>query len=243
MRHKLILDFGNTLKKLAVFKGNEQIEFQTSTDDVIQLIEDFRRKYPELKWAILSSVINIDLHLMNYLKIHFKFIHFNHETPIPVKNKYLSPQTLGHDRLAAAVGAHLLFPSENVLVIDAGSSITYELLTKKGEYLGGAISPGLKMRALALKQFTDQLPKVELPTETPLVGNDTQSSIKSGVLNGMIAEINGMIEAFMNPYSELKIILTGGDVYYFEKSLKYNIFASENLVLKGLNNIIDYNEL
>jgi len=242
MNHKLILDFGNTLKKLAVFHGDEQVDFISSDGDIVSNIEELKKKYPQLNAAILSSVVNIDIHTMTYLKMNFRFLYFNHEVAIPLTNKYKSPETLGKDRLAAAVGAYVMFPQKNVLVIDAGSSITYEILTQEGEYLGGAISPGLNMRAKALNSFTDKLPLVTFSNEAPLIGNNTDTSLKSGIVNGAIAEVNGMIQFFLNKFENLQIILTGGDAYYFEKRLNYNIFASGNLVLKGLNYILDYNE-
>jgi len=242
MTYKLVLDFGNTLKKIAVFRDYDIVENTSTQGDVVQIIEDFKRRYPNLKSAILSSVIKIDIHLMTYLKTNFKFIYFNHNTVIPLLNKYQSPETLGHDRIAAAVGAAIEFPEKDLLVIDAGSSITYEIITKTGEYLGGAISPGIQMRAKALNQFTNLLPLVETHTNNLQIGNTTETCLKSGVVNGAIAEISGMIAAFLQSYEKLQIILTGGDAYYFDKSLKYDIFASENLVLKGLNYIIDYNE-
>jgi len=242
MAYKLILDFGNTLKKIAVFQGGNQVEFHTTDGDVVQILEGLKRRYPNLKSAILSSVIKIDIHLMAYLKMNYKFTFFTYETPVPILNKYQSPETLGRDRLAAAVGAQKEFPERNILVIDAGSSITYEFISSDGEYLGGAISPGVKMRAKALNTFTDQLPLVNTDSDNILIGNSTETSLKSGIVNGTIAEINGMIASFLQSYENIQIILTGGDAYYFEKSLKYDIFASENLVLKGLNYILDYNE-
>lgn len=243
MNYKLILDFGNTLKKAAVFQDNKMIELRSTDGDIVQILEDFKRQYPNLRSAILSSVVKIDLHLTHYLKSNFKFLLFDHQSKIPIKNSYSTPETLGKDRLAAAVGAHLLYPDDNVLVIDAGSSITYEIKTGDGVYQGGAISPGIQMRAKALNQFTHQLPKVQPTSGIPLLGHDTNSSLLSGIVNGAIAELGAMIDAFQNQYDGLKIILTGGDVFYFEKSLKYDIFASENLVLQGLNYILDYNEL
>ena len=243
MAYKLILDFGNTLKKIAVFQGNDLIESSFTTTEIISIIESYKNTYPNIKSAILSSVVNVDVHLMAYLKSNFQFILFNHQIAIPIKNSYKTPETLGRDRLAAAVAGALLFPNKNVLIIDAGSSITYEMITNKNVYLGGAISPGLKMRAKALNSFTDMLPQVSTDEKTEMVGNTTESCLKSGIINGTIAEINGMIAAYSDLYNDLKIILTGGDTYFFEKSLNYDIFASPNLVLQGLNYIIDYNEL
>lgn len=243
MNYRLVLDFGNTLRKVAVFKNFELIEFKSTSGDVIQIIEELRGLYPEMKSAILSSVVKIDLHLMSYLKINFKFLYFDHQISVPIKNAYETPETLGRDRLAAAVGAFMQFPKENVLVIDAGSSITYELISSEGEYLGGAISLGVQMRARALNHFTDQLPLVKVPLTLSIIGKSTETCLQSGVLNGAVAEMNGMIESFSQIYQPLRIILTGGDAYYFEKRLNYNIFASENLVLTGLNYILNYNGL
>lgn len=243
MNYKLILDFGNTLKKAAVFQEDKMLELRSTDGDIVQIIEDFKRQFPDLKSAILSSVVNIDLHLMHYLKSNFTFLLFDHHTKIPIQNSYATPESLGKDRLAAAVGAQLHYPHDDVLIIDAGSSITYELKSKDGDYRGGAISPGILMRARALNHFTDQLPLVKPQRDVSLLGKDTRSSLLSGIVNGTIAEVSAMIDAFQNQYDGIKIILTGGDVFYFEKSLNYDIFASENLVLQGLNYILDYNEL
>lgn len=243
MSYKLILDFGNTLKKMAVFSATEILEVRSTSDNVIGEIEDLKRKYADIQSTILSSVVRIDIHTLQYLKSNFKFLMFDQHTPIPIQNDYITPQTLGKDRLAAAIGAHLLFPKNNSLVIDAGSSITYELVTKEGSYLGGAISPGIRLRAKALNQFTDQLPMVDYTEEVDLLGKNTTTCLQSGIINGAISEVNSMIERFVAQFDELKVILTGGDAKYFEKNIKYNIFASANLVLVGLNHILDFNEL
>lgn len=243
MPYRLILDFGNTLKKLAVFQDDKLLETSSTSEDVIIHIESLKKKYPMLSSSILSTVVNIDIHTLQYLKSNFNFILFDHHCSIPIKNEYQTPETLGKDRLAAVIGANLLFPSQNVLVIDAGSSITYEFLTSEGVYKGGVISPGLGIRAKALNKFTDQLPLVEYSEDVELLGDTTTSCLQSGVLNGAASEIKGMIERFISQFGELKVILTGGDAKYFEKNLKYDIFASANLVLVGLNHILDFNEL
>ncbi len=243
MSERLILDFGNTLKKAAVYEGDVLLELHSSNKDIIPVIEALKQKYPQMKRAILSTVVQIDVHLLHYLKQNFHFLLFNHETAIPIKNVYKTPITLGKDRIAAAIGAYKLFPKKNVLVIDAGSSITYEILSQNGDYCGGAISLGIHLRAKALNHFTDQLPLVEPRLQVDLVGNDTESCLQSGIVNGAIAELSAMIQGYENQFEDLKIILTGGDAIYFEKSLKYNIFASENLVLEGLNYILDYNDI
>ncbi len=243
MSENLVIDIGNTLRKVAVFRGDQLLISKATSDDLVQIIEQFKFQFPEMKSAILSTVVKVDIHLIQYLKTNFNFLQFNHETPIPIKNLYKTPETLGKDRLAAAVGAKLVYPASNVLIIDAGSSITFELLTKEGAYLGGIISPGIHLRAKALNQFTDQLPLVKPKRTVELIGRDTESCLQSGIVNGSIAEVNSMIADFSEQFNDLKIILTGGDAIYFEKSLKYNIFASENLVLQGLNYILEFNEL
>jgi len=243
MSYRLILDFGNTLKKLAVFEKSEVIEVRATSGDVIHQIEELKRKYKQMRSCILSSVVHIEIHTLQYLKTNFNFVMFDHQTPIPVKNEYQTPETLGKDRLAAAVGAHLLFPHQDVLVIDAGSSITYELLTNEGIYKGGAISPGIGLRAKMLNQYTDQLPLVSYSEDVDLLGTTTTTCLQSGIINGAISEVNSMIERFLGQFGKLKVILTGGDAKYFEKNIKYDIFASTNLVLIGLNHILDFNEL
>jgi len=149
---------------------------------------------------------------------------------------------LGKDRVAAAAAATTIFPGENVLVIDAGTSITYDLITKNGTYLGGGISPGIMMRFKALNTFTGKLPLITEIDDAPLIGNDTPSSIKSGVLNGVLAEVNGIIDSYSNRFDTLKIIISGGDYKYFDKKLKNSIFATPNIVMQGLLEILKINE-
>jgi type III pantothenate kinase len=161
--------------------------------------------------------------------------------PLPVKNGYATPQTLGVDRIAAACGANALFPENNCLVIDAGTCVTYEFVDATGVYRGGAISPGLKMRFQALSVLTARLPLVE-PVHTPeLTGASTASCIQSGVVIGLMEEMNGVIRRYEEKFDKLRVILCGGDTPFFENQLKASIFASPELVLSGLNSILSYN--
>jgi type III pantothenate kinase len=242
MSFKLILDFGNSYKKMALFEGTDLVEYTLTQSNEIGIIESWKQLYRGINRAILSSVVNIDIHTKNYLKENFSFVFFDQNTPIPISNNYHTPKTLGKDRLAAAVGAHFLFPGRNIMVIDAGSCITYELVSKEGAYEGGAISPGLSLRARALNKFTDFLPVVDYTDYAGLIGKDTLSCLKSGILNGAKGEINAFIQAYRNDYKDLKLVLTGGDAKYFEKSINSDIFVSSNLVLIGLNHILDFNE-
>jgi len=237
----LIIDTGNTLTKLAVFQGREMVAFTSypgaDADHLIQFCE----ANPLVENAILSSVKEYSSEIDQFLSQRFNSVFFNHTTPVPIVNKYSTPETLGKDRLAGAVGARQLFPASDNLVIDAGTAITYDLITAAGEYSGGSISPGIAMRYKALHAFTGRLPLLDYYDDATLVGNDTSSGIYSGVLNGTVAEMEGIIGRYLLDYPTLKIILTGGDHNYFDKRLKIKTFAAPNLVLEGLNLILNFN--
>ena len=239
---RLILDFGNTFQKCAIFHQEEIIAFERFENIQIKNLKEFTSKFPGIKSAIFSSVIHEDKTIITWLKEQYFFINLDVETPAPLNNCYLTPETLGKDRLSAAVGAASLYPNQNVLSIDAGTAIKFDLVNKRGDYLGGSIAPGLYLRFKALHTFTDKLPLVPYNNEHPLIGNDTQSSILSGVMNGAIAEVNGLIETYKAQFEGLKIVFTGGESIYFVKSIKSDIFADSNLVIKGLNEILKFNE-
>ncbi|RLD67984.1 MAG: pantothenate kinase [Bacteroidetes bacterium] len=239
---RLILDFGNTFQKCAIFDEKKLIAFERFNNIQLEDIKTFISPFPKVQSAILSSVIHHKDELITWLERSFFFIDLKAQTPIPISNRYATPETLGLDRLSAAIGATTLFPNQNTLSIDTGTAIKFDFVNKEGEYLGGSISPGLYLRFKALHTFTDKLPLVSYNNEHPLLGNNTQSSILSGVMNGAIAEVNGMIEDYKKHFEDLKIVLTGGESIYFEKSIKSNIFADSNLVIKGLNEILKFNE-
>jgi len=236
----LIIDRGNTLTKLALFKEGEMLDFkaipQFGLDELIAFSTD-----KSIESTILSSVKSYPSEVDSFLKENFRTILFDHQTSLPITNRYDTPETLGKDRLAAVVGAWHKFPKENVLVIDAGTALTFDFINADGEYLGGAISPGIAMRFKALNQFTDKLPLVGLSDSAELIGRSTESSILSGVLNGIVAEVEGTIQNYQLVCPDLKIVMTGGDQYYFDKRLKIKTFAALNLVVEGLNLILDFN--
>lgn len=238
----LILDFGNTLYKVAVFDRGNLIHKFSGNQLLLEDLQSLKNKYPKICKAIYSTVIDLDQKLKDYLVQEFHAVELTHLTPIPIQNLYKTPNSLGKDRLAAAVGAAQLYPQQNLLVIDAGSTITYELITQEG-YLGGAISPGILMRFKALHHFTGKLPLIS-PSETyaKLLGQNTEEAILSGVLNGVLAEVDGIIDQYKKVYPDISVIFTGGDLKHFDKNLKNNIFAAENLVLQGLNFILEYND-
>ncbi len=237
----LIIDTGNTLTKLALFQGREMVAFTSFASADAGLIKQFCEANMLIRNAILSTVKEYPPEIDEFLSQSYNAIFFSHETPVPVLNKYSTPESLGKDRLAGVVGAQLLFPSCDCLVIDAGTAITYDLVTAAGEYVGGAISPGIAMRYKALNTFTSRLPLLDYYGDTELIGDDTSTCIHSGVLNGTVAEMEGIIQRYQLVYPGLKIILTGGDYNYFDKRLKIKTFAAPNLVLEGLNLILNFN--
>ena len=179
--------------------------------------------------------------MVDYLKNRAKkFIQLDENTRLPIENLYKTPETLGQDRIAACVGANFLMPDTNLLVIDAGTAITYDIVNAKNQYVGGNISPGLEMRKNALHNFTQKIPLIEITELVPAFGATTNEAILAGVVNGLIYEIEGYISLTSNVYPKLSVFLTGGDAFYFEKKLKSTIFANENLLLVGLNRILNF---
>lgn len=237
----LAIDIGNTLQKIALFEDNQLIEFYPMEKISIEDLEQLYLIHPDINASIISSVTSYDEQIKPYLEEKGLIIEFSENTPVPINNNYSTPETLGADRLAAVVAANHLFPENNCLVIQAGTCITFEFIDRNKNYPGGAISPGIDMRLKALDTFTGKLPLIERKEEIELIGTTTESSILSGVMNGILEEVEGIISRYQNLYPDLMIIISGGDMNYFDKRLKNNIFALPNIVLTGLNIILDYN--
>ena len=238
----LVIDIGNSQTKVAVFDAGEIIQTILSKSFDITRLSQLKLIYPELNQAILSSVGAIDPGLPDALKKKFElFLEFSHQTPVPIVNLYQSKSTLGLDRLAAAIGGVCLFPGKDLLVIDAGTAITFDLVDKNNCFLGGNISPGLAIRFKALHQFTSHLPEIAADDQWEEFGRTTEEAIRSGVQNGMIFEIDGMIDQVTKTRPGCLTILTGGDSYFFDKKLKNTIFVKFELTLIGLNRILEYN--
>ncbi len=237
----LVLDFGNTNRKLALFDQGRLADLEQHPEITLSLIRRFIVKHPGIQRCILSTVVDYPTPIKRFLASKLVFLELDEKTPLPLKNRYRSPATLGKDRLAAAVGGSALFPGEPVLVINAGTCITYDLVSSRNEYLGGAITPGLQMRLQALHTFTGKLPLISLRNSEILTGRTTEESILSGVLAGTAAEMEGMVDRFSAQNPELKTILSGGDQNYFNKRLKISIFARPNIVLFGLQQILQFN--
>ncbi len=236
----LVIDLGNTRIKAALFNGHE-LEEAKAYDSLNDLVSD-KAFYSKGKRCIISSVTNTDSSVKETLNEIRDIRFFTSETKIPLKNLYKSASTLGSDRLAAAIGAYSLYPVKNNLVIDAGTCLKFNFTSEKGEYTGGAISPGLQMRFKALQHFTDKLPLINFNAEfEKLIGQTTEDSILSGVINGILQETEGVINEYKKLYPDLTIVITGGDTDFFAKRLKNRIFAHPHLVLVGLNEILIYN--
>lgn len=235
----LIIDEGNTAFKLALYEQEELVQMKVfyphERDEIHSFISDY---LSQISNAIVSSVVNEGLDLSRY---NFIILILGAHTPLPIQNNYSTPHSLGKDRIANAVGAWGKNPKGNSLVIDLGTCIKYDLVNTNGEYLGGNISPGIEMRFKALNEFTDKLPLLSKSTSPTIYGIDTNSSIHSGVQNGVYNEINGFIQTYSKQFPQLTIFMTGGDANSFDKPFIYDIFAHPNLTLFGLNKILSYN--
>ena len=237
----LIIDIGNTAAKVALFDGGEMVEVLTESNQSLDCLEALCAKYP-VEQGIVATVIDLSERVLAALvALPFPLLWLDSKTPLPVTNLYETPETLGYDRMAAVVGANEQYPRRDILVIDAGTCITYEFIDSKGQYHGGNISPGMQMRFKALNQFTGRLPLIDSNGRKLPMGRDTETAIRAGVLKGMEYEISGYIEAMKHKYPELLVFLTGGDDFSFDSSVKSAIFADRFLVLKGLNRILNYN--
>ncbi len=239
--YQLCIDQGNSRTKIGVFCDNVLVD--TFVYDIFDepVVTDLLSRF-QFDGCILSSVIGYNNSLIGFLKQTFRtLVLLDHHTRLPINILYNTPETLGKDRLAAVVGASYLQPESDLLVIDAGTAITYDFIDAHQNFHGGNIAPGMEMRLRALHEFTRKLPLVKAEKESPLLGTDTQSAILSGVLHGIVFEINGYIDTLKFKYPELLVFLTGGSTFYFDTKLKNAIFAEKNLVLIGLNRIYQYN--
>ena len=236
----LILDVGNSLLKIALFKKSELIQKIKFLENYKRNIEDIISKN-NVTHSIISNVGRIDDSIINILKESTNLLLVSNQLKVPFKNLYKSKNTLGQDRLALVSAAAFKFPKENVLIVDVGSCITYDFKNNNNEYLGGGISPGISMRFKSLNTFTSNLPLIDFDSIHQLIGNNTNNSINSGVINGTISEINGIIQQYCEEFKNIRIILTGGDSNFLLKRIKNSIFADQNFLLVGLNKLLEDN--
>lgn len=239
----LIIDIGNTRAKLAVFQEDKIIDKEIVLhEDILSSVKKNLKKYPFLEFGILSSVDFFTKEEEKELEKLIKLQVLSHKVRLPFINKYATPETLGVDRIGLIAAAVDQYPDNNVLVIDAGTCITYDFINIKNEYLGGAISPGLTIRYETLHNLTAKLPLLAPNEPECFIGNSTEQSIHSGVVNGFLYEIDGVIASYLLAYPNLTVILTGGDAVFLSNRLKSSIFANPNFLLEGLNYILKFNK-
>jgi type III pantothenate kinase len=236
----LIADIGNTSTKLAVYDGKKKL----SSSKLIELncidLDDLLASR-KIRKAIISSVKVLPESVTDLYFKNIPFVHIlSHKSKLPFRIEYNTPETLGTDRIAAVAGAYALYPGRDVLVIDAGTAITYDLLLGR-TYKGGNISPGVMMRFMALNHFTGKLPLVMPSWEYTTPGSGTADAINAGVICGVLYEINEYIRTFEEKYPGIRVILTGGDAAMIRGKTIYRTDYQPGIVMDGLNNILEYN--
>ncbi|MGN1237094.1 MAG: type III pantothenate kinase [Bacteroidaceae bacterium] len=239
----LIIDIGNTTAKVAFFdKGKMICRSRTDTDHLVELLKNDRHT-SQCRQAIVSTTANLPMSLKELTEnLEINTLWLNNQTRLPFVNDYKTPHTLGPDRVAAVAGAMKAWPEENVLVIDAGSCITYDLLTADGHYKGGNIAPGIRMRLKAMNEHTARLPLVETNGDLPPMGHDTETALRAGAMIGVKYEIEGYIHYLNKCYANGKVVVTGGDAEILKDLLPKTTVCDNHLVLRGLDFILQYNE-
>ena len=239
----LIVDAGNTKIKLAIFRRKTLVHDEiVEQDNFVDAIKRIFKKHPKIDQAIVSNVGALTKDQIKVVSVFCQTHELSHSSRVPFKNSYASPQTLGVDRIALITAAYYREPHSNTLVIDAGSCVTFDIINDIDEYLGGAISPGIQMRYIAMNKQTAKLPALEKTELTDFIGNSTENCMHSGVVNGISNEIDGVINQYKSRFKDLTVILTGGDAQFLSKRLKNTIFADSKFLLKGLNYLLEYNK-
>jgi len=244
MELSLTIDQGNTAVKMALFDGHKLLKSWRMEQLTEESIDLTLRDFPVAK-AIYSSVAGCDCRQLTHLQRKLQRLYvLDRKLPMPLTIDYASPDTLGHDRIAAAVGALELIPGRNLLVVDAGTAVTYDFVTADRHFKGGNIAPGLALRLQALARFCARLPQVESNGETPLIGCDTPTAIRSGAVRGIVAEVSYMAKSLKREYGSLSVVLTGGDSRLIVPLLGMaDVSVNNDLVAIGLNRILEYNEI
>jgi type III pantothenate kinase len=234
--YSIILDAGNSRAKLFV---TDDIEILYSTTyETVSDIEKVFVLYPQIKNGIYSASGQMAEEVMDFLNEKLDYLlHFTSETPVPIKNMYTTPETLGSDRLAAAIGVNYFFPDTKLMIFDFGTAITIDFVDSENHYLGGNISPGLSVRLKSLNFYTNRLPLVSIPPKIGEIGTTTKQAIEIGVVRGIIGETT----SYIDQYPSHKKIFTGGDSFYFAEKIKSPIFVFQNPIVFGLNRVLYHN--
>lgn len=237
---RLAVDVGNTTVKLGVFRGGDLVARHVCREDVSATVESLMGTYP-ISRAIMGAVGGREEEVRQLLEGRVPVQVLSCASKFPFRIAYCTPDTLGVDRLAAVAGASFAYPGRAALVVDAGTAITYDFLDAEGVYRGGAISPGLSLRFAALHRYTARLPLVGGEGDVPIIGYDTTTCIRSGVVRGVLGEVAHFAREYGKGQEGVLVILTGGDADFLHKNLFYCNFVRSNLVLEGLNGLLDYN--
>lgn len=239
----LVVDVGNSLIKLAVFDGSNQVLKKTVLkSDFDKTLDFLQEEFTVIQKVMLSVVGTFSDKSKAKLEKRFKVFEISPTVKVPYTNDYTTPETLGFDRIALVSAAAAQYQDKNVLIIDVGTCITYDFLNSERRYKGGSISPGIDMRYKALNHFTEKLPLLDANIPQNLTGNSTQTSIHSGVINGVTFEVDGIIDAYKQENRDLTVILTGGNAHFLRDRLKNTIFANPNFLLEGLNFLLEQNQ-
>ena len=237
----LVIDIGNTYFKSAVFSNNDALEFQHDKNENFEsFILKILKSYSKIKKTIVSNVSEIN-HELFFENHKIDFLNVSNELNLPFENRYETPKTLGSDRIALISAAVFEYPSSNSLIIDAGTCLTMDMVNNKNQYCGGMISPGINLRYQSLNTMTSNLPLVNKSVKYDFPSKSTVGCIHSGVIGGIVNEINGFINEVKGYNKKINIILTGGDANFLSKPLKIPIFADPIFILRGLNKILALN--
>ena len=242
---QLIIDIGNTLIKYYVFDEGVILDsYHDPLENWSLSLQKIKKEFPKLKSAIISDVNGSFINELQEALVPLPFVNCSIELKLPFKTQYNPPKQLGQDRIALLAACQLLYPHKNVLVIDIGSCITYDLLDQNGIHQGGAISPGFSMRFKSMSDYSGKLPLLQPKKEgNDLVGTSTEAAMHSGVYHGIFFELQGIISIYQSKHKHLTVILTGGDAQMLSKPLKNSIFAHSNFLAKGLNYILALNQI
>ena len=238
----LVVDIGNNFFKLGIFENSNLVfSFFDKNDKIDVEIEKIIRSYSKITSALISNVSSVKINdILN--KLNIKIYELDSTFIFPFKLNYKTPESLGNDRLALAAAATILFPNSNNLVIDAGTCITIDFIDNNNHFMGGSISPGVKMRYDSLNHYTANLPLLKNENNFNYPGDSTNASIHAGIIGGVSNEINGFIKQINSRNDKVNVILTGGDAKILSKTLKITIFANQNFILEGLNSILNLNK-
>jgi len=237
----LCIDIGNTNTKVGIFFEGKIIEKQLLAGTMDATHADALIRNFSIQRAILSATKNFTEDLEMILEKLPIFYRLGNHMKLPITNRYATPDTLGRDRLAAVSAVRCLHPQDNVLAIDAGTCITIDAVDAEGNYYGGSIHPGLRMRLKSMHHYTGKLPDIALREYNLLWGIDSETSILAGAVHGAVMEVDAIIDLYRHHYENLLVYITGGDMEYFVNNLKNKIFAHPDLVLQGLYEILECN--